>query len=72
MSGVVVSISPVEYCFWPFLQGYLMEYSLLFYGYYDNKSIAIDTDVGVYNLPLAFLLTTGAILLISFILVSRK
>ena len=49
-----------------------MEYSLLFYGYYDNKTIEIDDGVGVYNLPLAFMLTAGATLIISFILISRK
>jgi hypothetical protein len=49
-----------------------MEYSLLFYGYYDNKTIEIDEGIGAYNLPLAFMLTVGAILIISFILISRK
>ena len=49
-----------------------MEFSLLFYGYYDHKSLEITPGVGVYNLPLAFLLTTGAILVICFVLVSRK
>ncbi|XP_062515135.1 transmembrane channel-like protein 3 isoform X2 [Corticium candelabrum] len=53
-------------------KGYLMEFSLLFYGYYDHKSLEITPGVGVYNLPLAFLLTTGAILVICFVLVSRK
>ena len=49
------------------LQGY-MEYSILFFGYYENTTII----GGVYRLPLAYLLVGLSSYGVSFLIILRK
>ena len=48
-----------------------MENTVMFYGFYVNKMLAVTTEFG-YNMPLAYTLTVLFYLLFSLILIVRK